>query len=30
MTLTALAFLAAYGYGLLKSLTSDPRWGLYT
>lgn len=30
MSLTAIAFVAAYLFGLLKSFISHPRWGLYT
>ena len=30
MSLTALAFLATYGAGLIAALAVNPRWGLYT
>ena len=30
MSLTALAFVATYAYGLLRAFTSHPGWGLVT
>ncbi len=30
MSFTGIAFVAAYLYGLLKTFTTDPRWGFYT
>jgi hypothetical protein len=30
MSLTGIAFVLAYLFGLLKTFTTDPRWGFYT